>query len=415
MLFWLFLTVFFGLLTVHPYTTYPVSLAILARLRGHKPVRINSGSRPLSYDVVFCAHNEAESIASKIENCRALAARYDNVRIHVFNDGSSDATADIAAGHADHIRFIDSKDRMGKSAGMNQLLAGCDGEITVFTDANVQLDEDGFAHLARYFSDPDVGCVCGHLIYVNSEESSTASVSSAYWRLEELVKKLESDTGDVMGADGSIFAIRRGLHRKVPDDIIDDFYTSFSILCDGKRVVRAPELMAYERSDASSTVEFRRKVRIACRSFNAHRLLWSRLSRIGAFNLYKYASHKLLRWFSVFWLALAGISALGFAASIGVFWPILGVGVIGGVMLGLLSWLRIRPFSSLLHIVTAYVATGYGIWRSLRGDRFRTWDRVARPAGKDMSIQAKPPLCGDRVAVSAAGPADPPDQTRPDA
>ena len=132
--------------------------------------------------------------------------------------------------------------------------------LRFFTDANVQLDEDGFAHLARYFSDPDIGCVCGHLIYVNSEESSTASVSSAYWRLEELIKKLESDTGDVMGADGSIFAIRRSFHRKVPNDIIDDFFTSFSILCDGKRVIRAPELMAYERSDASSTVEFRRKV-----------------------------------------------------------------------------------------------------------------------------------------------------------
>ena len=91
MLFWLFSTVFFGLLTVHPYTTYPIFLAILARLRGHKPVRFNSSPRPVSYDVVFCAHNEAESIASKIENCQSLAARYDNVRIHVFNDGSSDA------------------------------------------------------------------------------------------------------------------------------------------------------------------------------------------------------------------------------------------------------------------------------------------------------------------------------------
>ncbi|MEM7290857.1 MAG: glycosyltransferase, partial [Pseudomonadota bacterium] len=103
---------------------------MLTKLRGHLPVRFNRGSKPVSYDLVFCAHNEAESIEFKIANCRALAAKYSNLRIHVFNDGSSDATAEIASKYADHIRFVDSKDRMGKSVGMNQLLAGCEGEIT---------------------------------------------------------------------------------------------------------------------------------------------------------------------------------------------------------------------------------------------------------------------------------------------
>ena len=92
------------------------------------------------------------------------------------------------------------------------------------------------------------------------------------------------------------------------------------------------------------------RFRIACRSFNAHRLLWPRLRRIGAFNLYKYASHKLLRWFSVLWLALASLSALGFAASIGIFWPILAVGVIGGVD----AWIAFLAQDSPIFIIASH-------------------------------------------------------------
>jgi hypothetical protein len=37
-------------------------------------------------------------------------------------------------------------------------------------------------------------------------------------------------------------------------------------------------------------------------------------------------------------------------------------------------WVGIRALQAVLDILTAYVATGYGIWRSLRGERFQTWE-----------------------------------------
>lgn len=371
----------FALLAVHPYSTYPLSLALLARLGSRRPVRFAAIEPPDSFDIVFCAYNEADSLDEKLRNCDILLEKYPDIRVHVFNDGSGDATGSILARHVERspaaarYRIIDSPMRRGKSVGMNQLLAGCQGRITVFTDANVHIDPAGFAHLARYFSDPQIGCVCGHLIYVNPDESSMASVSATYWRLEEWLKDLETLTGSVMGADGSIFAIRRDAFRRVPDDIIDDYFTSFSILCDGRRIVRAPELVAYERSATRTGEEFRRKVRIACRSFNAHRLLWSRLRQLGWLDLYKYVSHKLLRWLAALWLLLMAASALAAAAGLGLFLPALALGALAvlTVMLGG-SWLQIRLFRKLLAIVMAQAATGYGVWRSLRGDRFQTWE-----------------------------------------
>ncbi|MEJ0071246.1 MAG: hypothetical protein WDO24_23670 [Pseudomonadota bacterium] len=84
---------------------------------------------------------------------------------------------------------------------------------------------DGIPRLLRYFDDPAVGCVCGHLIYVNPDETATSRNGAAYWRLEEYTKRLESETGSVIGADGSLFAIqaraastrpRRNHRRHVP-------------------------------------------------------------------------------------------------------------------------------------------------------------------------------------------------------
>jgi cellulose synthase/poly-beta-1,6-N-acetylglucosamine synthase-like glycosyltransferase len=374
MLFWLLTTAVFALLVIHPYTTYPLSLVLLRRVRGKQPVQTVAGVAAGRIDLVFCAYNEAPFIEKKLENCLAIAERYPNVRIHVFSDGSTDATNAIIERYADHVRFVAGQ-RSGKSTGMNTLLAGCDGELTLFTDANVLLDVAGIASLDQYFSDPAVGCVVGQLVYINAAESSTASVGSLYWKLEERIKELESNTGSVMGADGSIFAIRRDLFQKVPPFIIDDYFTSFSILCGGRRIVRAPELLAYERTAEKRGEEFRRKMRIACRSFNAHRTLWPRLRQLPPLDLYKYVSHKLVRWLTVLWLLLGLLSGLAFAHSIGYLLPMLLLVLLAGLALIFAAqWIQNRLAQAVLDILTAYVATGYGIWRSLRGDRFQTWE-----------------------------------------
>lgn len=374
MLFWLLTTALFALLALHPYTTYPLSLVLLRRVRGKQPVQPVAGVAASRIDLVFCAYNEARFIEKKLENCLAIAARYPNVRIHVFSDGSTDATNAIIERYADRLRFV-AGPRSGKSTGMNTLLAGCDGELVVFTDANVLLDVAGIASLDDYFSDPAVGCIVGQLIYINATDSSTSLVGSFYWQLEEKIKELESNTGSVMGADGSIFAIRRALFRKVPAYIIDDFFTSFSILYNGGRIVRAPELLAYERTAESRGEEFHRKMRIACRSFNAHRTLWPHLRHLPPLDLYKYVSHKLVRWLTALWLLLGLLSSFAFAYSIGYLLPMLLLVLLMGLVLVIAAqWMQNRLAQAVLDILTAYVATGYGIWRSLRGDRFQTWE-----------------------------------------
>jgi len=365
------------LLALHPFVTYPASLWLLRRWRGLPPARPHAAAAPLSFAICTCAYNEARVIEAKLQNLLALREAMPGLDILVYVDKSSDLTAAICRRYADRIQLRVSKERTGKTHGMNVLVGLTQADIVVFTDANVMLDPELLQRLAPHFDDPAVGCVCGNLNYTNAADSVTAQTGSLYWRLEEGIKRLETDTGSVMGADGSLFAIRRALHHPPPDHIIDDMYVSLRLLCDGHRIVQARDVRAYEQSVSSMGEEFHRKVRIACQAFNVHRLLWPRLTRLPALSLYKYVSHKLLRWFTIYLLALSYLAFAGAALAAGL--PLLA----GAMVMALaLLWLLgqrfpVRPVSQLFDILSAMAGAGLGVWRSLAGERFQTWQPAA--------------------------------------
>jgi cellulose synthase/poly-beta-1,6-N-acetylglucosamine synthase-like glycosyltransferase len=362
----------------HPFITYPWSLIVLQALRPVKrsEVRAPAGTQP-NCALCICAYNEERGIARKVENLLALRAREPGLQILVYVDGASDRTAEILRQYESQIDLHVAAERHGKTYGMNLLASKAQAPILIFTDANVLMDMDCVRDLRSYFADPEIGCVCGTLIYTNNGASATASSGSAYWRFEEAIKRLEMQSGSMMGADGSVFAIRRSLHRPPPDHIIDDLYVSLMILCSGYRVIQASDAFAYEESVVSAREEFKRKIRIACQAFNVHRLLWPQLRKLDAVTLYKYVSHKLIRWFTIYLLAIAAIafeSALLVAGHPAIA-AVLLVCAGGGLLLGCLSTLK--PFAQLADVIAAFAGTGLGVWRSLRGERYQTWTPAA--------------------------------------
>ena len=342
------LITFLIVLGIYPFLLYPLTLVAARRLGLHRPVR-RSDTPKGKVSVLLCCHNEERWIKRKLENL-ALLNSHETL---VYADGCTDRTFDILEAWGGAARVFSDNVRRGKAHGMNILAERASGDILVFTDANVMLDEGALDVVQEYFADDSVGCVAGRLVYTNGAESPTARVGSLYWRLEEKIKSLESETGSVMGADGSLFAVRRTLFRPVPVDLIDDFYTSISILCRGWRVVHAREFLAFERSSTSPREEFRRKIRIACRVFSCHRMLLKQLLRLHPLDMYKYVSHRLLRWLSPFLLLIAGLLI---AWELG---PTGGLALAAALLLtGLGLRVRVPLVSSAANILLAFVATG---------------------------------------------------------
>lgn len=308
-----------------------------------------------------------------MQNLLGLRQFLPDLDILAYVDAATDRTAELLLPYADRIELHISSERHGKTYGMNLLAGMSDASIIVFTDANVILDAAALTNLRRYFSDPQIGCVCGCVVYTNSKESDTTATGSLYWRLEESIKQLESDTGSVIGAHGAIFAVRRCLRRSVPEDVIDDLYVSLSMLCDAHRVVRAPDVRAYEQVQALPADEFARKKRIGCQAFNVHRLLWPRLRKLNLSFLYKYASHKLLRWLSIYTLGLSTICfVLGFCVA-GTAVAAVILGCVASMLLYVGYRWRFRYLSYPWAILGALLATGIGVWLSLQGERFQVW------------------------------------------
>ncbi|MFL6620840.1 MAG: glycosyltransferase [Povalibacter sp.] len=362
------------LLAMHPFVTYPLSLMALRAIgRRSESGQALAAATPLRFAVCMCAYNEERVIGQKMRNLLELREREPGLQILVYVDASSDRTAELLREYESVIDLHVSSERHGKTHGMNLLAARADADVLVFTDANVILDLECIADLRRHFADPNIGCVCGNLNYTNANTSVTASSGSLYWRFEEAVKRLESETGSMMGADGSLFAIRRSLRHAPPDHIIDDMYVSLMALAEGHRVVQARDVRAYEESVSNSSEEFSRKVRIACQAFNVHRLIWPQLRRTDALTQYKYISHKLIRWLSIYFLGLSAAAFFLALVTAGYAWlacVLLALGALCGVLGH--AW-DVKPFSQIVDLLIALAGAGVGVWRSIRGERFQTW------------------------------------------
>ncbi|RYD98226.1 MAG: glycosyltransferase [Sphingomonadales bacterium] len=357
------------LLFLHPYVSYPLSLLLFRT----DPVRKGTWSRPRSVALLFAAYNEERSLPAKLANIAEIKARYPDIDVLAYSDMSADRTREMLEARPDLLRLIPSHERTGKATGMRRMVASTDAEICIFTDANVILDPASIDRLLDYFTDPQVGGVAGTLRYINDGESLTAEVSGLYWRLEEWIKQCESRCGSIMGADGSIFATRRALYPMVPPHLLDDMTVSMSTIFAGYRLIHARDVIAYEKNATAASDEFRRKRRIACRAFNTHRHLWPQIARsFSAADIYKYVSHKLLRWLGLPMLILAVLCATASLLLAGEPVWALGLWVTAGLTL-LLARARIRPFSQLAEILWSISAIFVGLTDSWRGQTYQTW------------------------------------------
>ena len=291
------------------YIVYPLSMPLLARLLGrdHRTDDI----RPAA-TLIISAYNEAEVIRAKLDNALALDYPADRLQVMVISDASDDATDDIVREYADRgVTLKRLEPRGGKSRGLTRFVPEANGEILIFSDANSMYDPRALRRLARHFADPHIGYVVGHQRYV-AEDSAVSESEGTYWNIEIALKRSEGRLGSVVGGDGAIYAIRAELFAPLADEDISDFVNPLQIVARGYRGVFEPGAFCYEKAATSFEGEFRRKVRIVNRALRGLARVPAVLNplRTGWF-AYQILLHKVLRWFTPYFLAGALAGNLG--------------------------------------------------------------------------------------------------------
>jgi cellulose synthase/poly-beta-1,6-N-acetylglucosamine synthase-like glycosyltransferase len=374
---WLEQVLWFSVGTVVFVTAgYPIFLALAAPLL-RRPWHVHDAEPLVS--LIIAAHNEERAIGKKLDNALGLDYPRDRLEIIVASDGSTDRTDPICQSFADRGVVLRRFPRMGKTGIQNAVAKTAAGEILVFSDANAMYQPDAIRKLVRNFSDPQVGCVCGQLMY-RVEREGAGKCERRYWDYEKFMKRRESELSSLIGANGSIYAVRHVDYVEIPDDLISDFVEPLMLVARGRRVVYEPEAISIEDASTSYADEFRRKVRILTRSINGLLHMRALLNPFGygIFSL-QLLMHKLLRYLLPAFLAMA-FASLTALAVLGQYTVLFFLSaVLLGVSLVEMPSVerRSNPVVRVCHISRYYLLVNYALvlaWVNIfRGRRMRLW------------------------------------------
>jgi len=315
------LVIFWAALTflLYTYAGYPIWLW-LCRRWWLRPIR--KANYTPSVSILIAAHNEAAVLPRKLKNLAELSYPDELLEILVVSDGSTDETERILkTANNPRLRALLLPRHSGKVVALNRGIAAATGDVIVFMDARQEIETDAVAKLVRNFSDPAVGCVSGELMLRTPDSGNTQDGLGLYWRLEKWIRKLESDTGSVIGATGALYAARRELVAPMPEGvllatagdwkvrpILDDVYMPLSVASKGKRIVFEPEARAWDEIANNKMKEFHRKVRTLTGNYQLIELAPWLLTRANPLR-FRFFSHKLARLVAPFALTILFVAS----------------------------------------------------------------------------------------------------------
>ncbi len=302
LLFWLALG-----LTAYTYFGYAALLWCVARF--HHEAIPRTGEQP-SISIIMAARNEAASLTAKLENLKLLDYPAERLQVIVASDGSTDRTAEILEQNANWITPVLLPHSGGKARALNEAVRFATGDLLVFLDVRQRVNVDAVSELAACFASPQVGAASGELLLEADASASSDNGMGIYWKIEKMVRKLESASGSVVGATGAIYAVRRELYVDIPGGtILDDVFVPMNVARLGRRVVFQPSAIARDRIFSQKGKEFSRKVRTLTGNYQLLQLAPWLLSPANPL-LFRFISHKLMRLLVPFLLVLMLVTSV---------------------------------------------------------------------------------------------------------
>lgn len=368
------------LLPLYTFFGYPLLLSLRAGRNDESPPPDPDPWPTVTVSVP--AYNEAGQIRDTIEGLLALDYPADRIERVIVSDASSDGTDDIVRTYEDRgivLRRVES--RGGKTEAENVVAPLLTGEIIVNTDASIRLDPGAIKALVRRFHDPTVGVASGRDVSIENREDEANAGETRYVNYEMWLRDLETRAGGgIVGASGSLYAIRADIHRKpLPGHLSRDFASALTSRDHGYRAVTVNEAICYVPRTHSLAREYRRKVRTITRGMETlgykRHLLNPFRHGVFAWMLF---SHKVCRWLIPvaavsLWL---GLVLLALAANLP--WAVGGLvaALLAGLLLARVGLVRPedRPLPKLLSLGAFAVLSNIAI--------LRAWVRAFRGAGQ---------------------------------
>lgn len=212
--------------------------------------------------ILITAFREAATVGRAIE--AFLKQLPGDAEILVVSpDPETTVVVDHYAAHYPSVRHV-ADSQKGKPNALNAGLKAARGDIIVLSDGDVVVAEDALVPLLAPFADPQVGAVSGHPFSVSPRDTMLG-----YWSylLTEGIHQLRlarSRDGQFLVCSGYLFAFRRELIERVPEDALaEDAVISHAIAHQGYRIAYAPQANVFVKYPTTYRDWLRQKVRSA--------------------------------------------------------------------------------------------------------------------------------------------------------
>ncbi len=291
--FWLFFA-----LIVYTYLGYPILLFFYGTGKRRRKDFFEKDADLPYVSIVIPVYNEEKIIGTKIENTLGLQYPAEKVEVVIISDASNDKTGQIVKQYSDRIRFLSLFSRQGKASALNAGVNAANSEIIVFSDASIMLDPKALKNIVAPFGDKNIGCVSGE-----DHISESSGGEGLYGRYELFLRNLESRANSVVGASGCFYAQRKDLCSSFAEGMAPDFLSVLNTVENGFLAVTCPSAVGYMDTVPEASQEYARKVRTFVRGITTlfyHKKLLNPF-KYGFFSV-ELISHKLMRWFSGFFL-----------------------------------------------------------------------------------------------------------------
>lgn len=369
------------------YLFYPLFIQWAHKLfsKPNKKVEPLLGSPTI--EIIFAAYNEESVITEKIISSFESDFLPSNISVRVGTDKCNDNTDALIR---DQMKTYPNlfhhpfPQRTGKSGIINSLIEESGADILILTDANVIFNEETVRELIKPLRDPKVGAVGGNIIYQKKDNKGISQQEDSYLKLENRIKNAESSLfGYAMGLEGGCYSVRRELFPIIPPlFFMEDFYVSLSIIEKDYKLLFNSNATCSEDVSIDNTEEYKRKVRISIGNFqNLNRfklLIFTKFTPFG----FMFLSHKVLRWFTPFFLIALLLSSILllqvhplFLIFSGLYFAFLSAGLLGILFSQSknASWLKYPG-----HFIHMNLALLKGFFIYLKGVETNVWQPTSR-------------------------------------
>jgi len=372
---------------LYTYIAYPLLLGAVGLVRPKRPPPDHPGDTEWPrVSIMVPAFNEEHQIEGAVRCLLSLDYPKELLEILVVSDGSTDRTEEIVSTFAkDGVELLRMPERGGKTKAENAAAARLKGDIIVTTDASIRLARESLRFLVARFADPEVGLASGRDVSVSNAEESGNVGESGYVDYEMAVRSLETRVSGIVGASGSLYAVRPELQRvQLPDHLSRDFAAALLVREAGLRGVSVPDAICYVPRTSSLTNEYRRKLRTITRGMEtlAHKKNLLNPLRYPLFSWMLF-SHKVCRWLLP-WFGLFALLGLAILSAFHAWALSLFSGAIIVFSLALVGFLqRHRPnlprvFALPAFIVLGNLAAAHALVRFFSGEETPIWEPTRR-------------------------------------